>query len=210
MVKLTTPSWQSTLATVVCELSNQSRNIVNKDCTYVNEARALRVTELMRDYQDIHRRVSQYQANPKPDDYNEMGYSTLRQCHNDAKSLLNAPFSAEMLHPPTDAVEAAKRQLQRIILDASARRLMVQKIFLRATTAVKWIDARNAILRGGNAKNGDVSKLKQIDSRFSQDLNSITDQRIVNAFRAKDQQAGYWLDDDPALSTILEWIGVNY
>ena len=39
-----------------------------------------------------------------------------------------------------------------------------------------------------------------------QELNNLTDQRIFNAFRTKDQQAGFWLIDDPGLSTILAWI----
>ncbi|KAL9098354.1 MAG: hypothetical protein Q9163_005976 [Psora crenata] len=163
----------------------------------------------MRDYQDIHRKMSQYQANPKPDDYNEFGYSTLRQCQNEARSLLVAPFSGQILHPPTITEDAAKRQLQHIIVDASARRLQAQKIFLRATAAVKWINTRNITLRGGKARHGDLSKLQQIDTILSQEMNNITDQRIVSAFRAKDAQAGYWLDDDPALPVILAWIGTN-
>ena len=39
-----------------------------------------------------------------------------------------------------------------------------------------------------------------------QELNNATDQRIVSAFRTKDQQAKYWLNDDPNLSTLLGWI----
>jgi len=39
-----------------------------------------------------------------------------------------------------------------------------------------------------------------------QDITNITDQRIFNAFRVKDQQAGYWLTDDPSLSALQSFI----
>ena len=81
----------------------------------VNEARALRVTELMRDYQNIQRRISQIQASPHSDEYHEVGYTTLRQCHAEARVLLNTPYLPEMLHPPTGQNEAEKRQLQRFV-----------------------------------------------------------------------------------------------
>lgn len=79
----------------------------------VNEARALRVTEIIRDYQNIQRRISQFQADPPPDERNEIGYSALRQCHTEARTLLAVPYPPEMLHPPSAPNEAEKRQLQR-------------------------------------------------------------------------------------------------
>lgn len=148
----------------------------------VNEARALRVTELMRDYQSIHQTISNIQANPRPDDYHEIGYATLRQCHTEARALLNAGFSAELLQPSTNGDNAAKRQLQwcahssfhhcwivakslhSVILDACARRLKAQKIYLGAAAAVKWINSRNAVLQGQKPQSGHVSKLQQVDN----------------------------------------------
>ena len=79
----------------------------------VNEARALRVTEIVRDYQSIQRRISQFQANPPQGEANEIGYSSLRQCHTEARALLAVPYPHEMLHPPSAPNEAEKRQLQR-------------------------------------------------------------------------------------------------
>ena len=73
----------------------------------------------MRDYQDIHRKIQIHRTNPKPEDYNEIGFSTLRQCHNEAISLLSAPFAAEMLHPLTNGDDAAKWQLQRLVSSTS-------------------------------------------------------------------------------------------
>jgi len=43
-----------------------------------------------------------------------------------------------------------------------------------------------------------------------QELAAITNERIVNGFRMADQQAGYWLQDDPSLSTLLSWIRSHY
>ena len=79
----------------------------------VNEARALRVTEILRDYQNIHSRIARFQANSTQEEYNEIGYSSLRQCHTEARALLNAPYPPEMLYPPSAPNEAEKRQLQR-------------------------------------------------------------------------------------------------
>ena len=79
----------------------------------MNEARALRVTELMRDYQDIQRKIVSYEATPSEAAYNEIGFVTLRQCHAEARALLHAAYPVELLHPPSNPGEAEKRQLQR-------------------------------------------------------------------------------------------------
>ena len=73
----------------------------------------MRVTELLRDYQAIQSNIAEYEAIPGPGEQDEAGYTTLRQCHAEAQALLSAPFTPEMLHPPTGADDAAKRQLQR-------------------------------------------------------------------------------------------------
>ncbi len=79
----------------------------------VNNARALRVTELMKDYRDIQGKIAAYSATPSEVAYNELGFVTLRQCHAEARALLNAPYPVELLHPPTAHGDAEKRQLQR-------------------------------------------------------------------------------------------------
>ena len=48
-------------------------------------------------------------------------------------------------------------------------------------------------------------KLK-LRMKILQEINNATDERIVNALRTKDQQAGFWLVDDPALPAVLGWI----
>ncbi|KAF6218520.1 hypothetical protein HO133_005869 [Letharia lupina] len=176
----------------------------------LNEARALRVTEILQDYQNIQRRIVQFQANPPRDECNEIGYSSLRQCHTEARTLLNVPYPPEMLHPPSGPNEAEKRQLQRVIIDASARRLQAHNIFLRAAVAIKWVQRRQSILQGRKPQNGHLQALRQADATMRNELAAITNERIANAFRTADQQAGYWLHDDPSLQTILGWIRTHH
>ncbi len=45
-----------------------------------------------------------------------------------------------------------------------------------------------------------------LNEKMLQEIVNATDQRIVVALRNKDQQAGYWLNDDPALAEVLNWI----
>lgn len=85
-----------------------------------NTARAFRVTELLRDYQDVQRKIAAYDATPSEAAFNEIGYVTLRQCHAEAYALLNAPYPVELLHPPTGPGEDEKRQLQRSLLARSS------------------------------------------------------------------------------------------
>ena len=45
-----------------------------------------------------------------------------------------------------------------------------------------------------------------LNAKMLQEIVNATDQRIVVALRNKDQQAGLWLNDDPALAEVLNWI----
>ena len=49
-----------------------------------------------------------------------------------------------------------------IIMDAAARRHAAQKIYLRATAALRWVNSRNAVLRGQTAHAGHAPALNQI------------------------------------------------
>lgn len=124
----------------------------------------------------------QFQANPPQDEHNEIGYSLLRQCHTEARALLNVPYPPEMLHAPSAPNEAEKRQLQRylptkspvplcsadhlrsVIFDASARRFQVQKIFLRAAASIKWIQRRQSVLQGRKPQSSHLQALRQADT----------------------------------------------
>ena len=67
----------------------------------------------MRDYQGIQSKIAQYNVAVPPSAQNQPGFMILRQSQAEARSLLNSPYPVELLHPPTGAGEAQKRQLQR-------------------------------------------------------------------------------------------------
>ncbi|KAI4245818.1 MAG: hypothetical protein L6R40_002346 [Gallowayella cf. fulva] len=171
-----------------------------------NEARAFRVTEIMTIFQSLQRSIADYAPTPSPNEYFEQGYEVLRQCRAEAQAVLAVPYPAEPSQNPSDSGDPEKRQLQRIIVDASARRFQSKKIYLRAVAAVRWSIARNAILQSGKPLQQQTVLLQQANTNLRTDLAAITDARIYNDLRQADSQAGYWLEDDPPLATILNWI----
>lgn len=110
----------------------------------------------------------------------------------------------------------------RIIVDASARRFQSKKIYLRAVAAVRWSNTRNSILQSGKPLQQQAVLLQQADASLhtvgadfpcvptvtdvalSKELAAVTDTRIYNEFRQTDSEAGYWLQEDPPLATILD------
>ncbi|KAL8918274.1 MAG: hypothetical protein Q9208_007442 [Pyrenodesmia sp. 3 TL-2023] len=176
----------------------------------LNEARALRVVEIINDFQSLQRRIAEYAPNPAPEEYFEEGYQVLRLCRADAAALLAAPFPLDFSHFSSGSGEQEKRQLQRIIIDASARRFQAKKIYLRAVAAVRWSNTRNAILQGEQPNQDHAAQLQQADNALRTELAAITDARIINDFRNADTEAGFWLQDDPPRGTILEWIRSHF
>lgn len=95
--------------------------------------------------------------------------------------------------------------------------------------AARWVNMRNGILQGQRRHAGHTAALRQADQALqqvshcisvgldsktwakfqfnaSQELATITDERIVNELRTKDLEAGHWLQEDPPLQTVLNWI----
>ncbi|KAL8714004.1 MAG: hypothetical protein Q9220_002150 [cf. Caloplaca sp. 1 TL-2023] len=188
-----------------------------------NEARALRITEIMTDFQILQRRIAEYAPNPPPEDYYEEGYEVLRQCRAEAQAVLVVPYPIDLSQASSGSDEQEKHQLQRVILDASARRFQSKKIYLRAVAAVRWSNARNVILNNGKSPQSQNVLLQQannslravcssipdaivVANALKKELAATTDVRIANELRQADAQAGYWLQDDPSLATILNWI----
>lgn len=87
--------------------------VADTDSSPVNEARALRITEVMTDFQNLQRRISEYAPNPPPEEYYEQGYEVLRQCRAEAQANLMAPYPPDTLQIPGSPEEQEKRQLQR-------------------------------------------------------------------------------------------------
>lgn len=79
----------------------------------VNDARAMRVAEVMNDFRTLQHLISQFQASPDSEAYNETGYVILRQCTTQAQALLSQHFDTGSLHVPSSPGEQTKRQLQR-------------------------------------------------------------------------------------------------
>lgn len=109
------------------------------------------------------------------------------------------------------------------MLDASARRFQAQRIFLRATAALRWVNSRDAILQGQKPHAGHAPALQAADNDLRavstppqnarveadarvKELSTITDDRVVDDLRTADYQAGHWLQEDPPLYTLLSWI----
>ncbi|KAL8878179.1 MAG: hypothetical protein Q9198_003960 [Flavoplaca austrocitrina] len=179
----------------------------------------------MTEFQSIQHRIAEYSPDPSPDEYFEEGYEVLRQCRAEAQAVLIAPYPVEPPEATSSTLgDSEKRQLQRIIVDSSARRFQSKKIYLRAVAGVRWSNARNFILQSGKPLQQQVVLLQQAsanlhvvgmnlpslqivtDNSLLKELAAVTDTRIYNDFRQTDAEAGYWLQDDPPLATILDWI----
>jgi hypothetical protein len=62
------------------------------DRTTVNQARAMRISEIMNDFRNIQVRIAAINAQPSREEFNEDGYVLLRQSQAEAKALLSQPF----------------------------------------------------------------------------------------------------------------------
>ncbi|KAL8674643.1 MAG: hypothetical protein Q9168_000951 [Polycauliona sp. 1 TL-2023] len=78
-----------------------------------NEARALRITEIMAEFLSIQRRIAEYSPNPSADEYFEEGYEVLRQCRAEAQAVLVVPYPLELAAASDTPGDSEKRQLQR-------------------------------------------------------------------------------------------------
>jgi len=79
----------------------------------VNEARAMRVAEIMNDFRNLQHYIAQVKADPLPEEYYEEGYAILRQCAADAQAVLTANYDSGHLQVPTNNGERERLQLQR-------------------------------------------------------------------------------------------------
>lgn len=85
----------------------------------VNDARAMRVAEVMNDFQSLQHRISQYHSVIANEQSQEVGFSILRRCHADAQAVLAEPFDGGALEAPSSPGEQTKRQLRRLVLSTS-------------------------------------------------------------------------------------------
>ncbi|KAK0945253.1 hypothetical protein LTR29_003345 [Friedmanniomyces endolithicus] len=166
----------------------------------------MRVAEIMNDYRNIHAFLAAIRASPTAEEYNEEGYLVLPRCVAEAQALLAQPFQA--LNTGRGDEEHDKMHLRRIIVDAAMRRFRAQKIYLRATAALRWVNSRGAVLQCRKPHAVHAPALQQIRNVFRAELASITDQRVEMSLRSTDSAAGKWLQEDPSLQHIQRMAGV--
>lgn len=77
----------------------------------VNDARAMRIAEIMTDFRNLQHYLSQLRATPTAEEYYLEGYSLLRSCASEAQTILQTPFSASTGASSGDP-EREKQQLK--------------------------------------------------------------------------------------------------
>lgn len=60
----------------------------------VNDARAIRIAEIMTDFRNLQHHMAQIRASPTAEEYYLEGYTLLRACIAEAQQVLHAPFNA--------------------------------------------------------------------------------------------------------------------
>ncbi|QDS70600.1 hypothetical protein FKW77_000311 [Venturia effusa] len=169
-----------------------------------NDARAMRVAEIMADFRNLQYYIAQIQANPPPEDYYLEGYTLLRACVTEAQAILASPYAHGPAEHPQGELETEKSQLQAVIIDASIRRFQCQRCYLRAIAGLRWMNGRSAILGGQRPHAGNTAQLQAIDLALRTELAAITDEHVAYSLRAQDTAQGKWLHEDPSLSDILQ------
>ncbi|KAF2155098.1 hypothetical protein K461DRAFT_291984 [Myriangium duriaei CBS 260.36] len=172
----------------------------------LNNARAMRVAEIIQDYRNIQAYFSSLRVSIPSQYANTDGYLILRQCIAEASHLLSMPYSATSTHPQGDA-EREKTQLRQVLLDAGVRRHRAHKNYLRAIAAQRWIASRDAVLRARHTKPEHAhAMLLQATQALRNEIQSITDSIVERTLRSHDQAQGKWLAEDPSLAIILQML----
>ncbi|KAF1837711.1 hypothetical protein BDW02DRAFT_108765 [Decorospora gaudefroyi] len=169
----------------------------------LNDARAIRVAEIMTDFRNLQHYLVQLRATPTAEEYYLEGYSLLRECMSEAQAILQTPFSGGA-GAATGDPETEKRQLRAIIADSAVRRFQCQRAYLRAHAGLRWLNSRNSILRGQKPNASHLGALQQADATLRNECLAITDTYVDNTLRAADAAQGKWLNEDPLLAQIQQ------
>ncbi|KAJ5348638.1 uncharacterized protein N7506_001891 [Penicillium brevicompactum] len=177
-------------------------------CSEKNEARAMRLAELVNDYRTLHIYILEHTTNLPFELTGQESYRVLMECRAFSQALLTGNYSPEPI--PTwggDEDALVANMLKQVILDASARRFQAFKIYLRVSAA------RYSIMQGGNVIRRSpleacAGRLRDIDTtlqnilRNDQELATMTDNFVASNLHEADLRAGYWVDEDPCLAAI--------
>lgn len=169
----------------------------------LNDARAIRVAEIMTDFRNLQHYLVQLRPTPTAEEYYLEGYSLLRECTADAHSILQQPFSGSGGAASGDP-ERERQQLKAIITDAAVRRFQCQRAYLRANAGLRWMNTRNSILRGQKPNASHLGALQHADATLRNELRTISDTYVDATLRNQDAAAGKWLNEDPSLTQIQQ------
>ena len=77
------------------ELVLLQSQLISFDCFPVNQARAMRVGEIVADFRSLQNYIAAVRVNPSAEESNEEGYVLLRAYVNEAQALLSQPFRTQ-------------------------------------------------------------------------------------------------------------------
>ncbi|KAL4888041.1 hypothetical protein BDV59DRAFT_149927 [Aspergillus ambiguus] len=105
----------------------------------LDTARALRIAELVNDYQTLLVHIVELIGDIPSEKAQCCGYKVLVESHIALQNLTATSYDPEIAsrHGPVGNGQTA--QLRKIILDASARRHQAHRIYLRAVAAKSWL-----------------------------------------------------------------------
>ena len=92
--------WQTVVSNVFAGLLFYSKNQRLTDA--VNNARAMRIAEIVNDFRTVQNAIAAIRANPSAEDYNEEGFAVLRRCVQESQVLLIHPFQATLVGSASD------------------------------------------------------------------------------------------------------------
>ena len=104
----------------------------------VNDARAMRVAEIVSDFRNLQHYMAQIQASPSAEEYYLPGYSLLRACITEAQAVLAAPYTQSSSAGPGGNLEAEKAQLRAYVHTFSLRSWYCTRDSALACTSRRW------------------------------------------------------------------------
>lgn len=158
----------------------------------VNQARALRVAEIINDFRTLLLHICEQTIPASPEEYYEEGHVVIRECHTAAQALIGANYTPAAVSSQVSNEEAEKAELQRyvfpkplcaraekekrltdsirfrVILDSSARRFQAHRIYLRIAASKRWALHRANILRGQQSTAQQSAQLAAVSNTFQQ------------------------------------------
>lgn len=191
----------------------------------VNQARAMRVAEIINDYRTLLLHISQQQVDAPQEEYYADGFVILRESLASAQTLMAANYQPCPVTGQGNA-ETEKAELQRYIHlpfnlpfhsshPKKKTKIKIKKNHPNTSPRVildgsaRRFQAHKIYLRAAAARRWAMtrdSSPKTAAASLHQDLARVTDQHVVADLRAADMRAGHWVEEDPSLEAIRRWM----